>query len=83
MFDCAICGIQMFTENPRKFFCRGCYKGWESDIMAKTDWVKVCVNYEHRQRRQALKDKELIYLGNEFDMGVFNGEYRLVPTKEY
>ena len=51
--------------------------------MAKTDWVKVCVNYEHQQRRQALKDKELIYLGNEFDVSGFDDEYRLVPTKEY
>lgn len=51
--------------------------------MAKTDWVKVCVNYEHQQRRQALKDKELIYLGNKFDVGEFDGEYRLVPTEQY
>lgn len=51
--------------------------------MAKTDWVKVCVNYEHQQRRQALKDKELIYLGNEFDVGFFNSKYRLVSKKEY
>jgi len=27
--------------------------------------------------------KELIYLGNEFDVGDFDGEYRLVPAKEY
>jgi len=26
--------------------------------------------------------KELIYLGNEFDVGDFDGEYRLVSTKE-
>jgi len=27
--------------------------------------------------------KELIYLGNEFDVGDFDGEYRLVSIKEY
>lgn len=32
---------------------------------------------------RALKDEELICLGNEFAVGVFNGEYSLVPTKEY
>lgn len=55
MFNCVICGIEIFVGNPKRFFCRDCYKQWESDIMAKTDWVKFCVNYEHQQRRQALK----------------------------
>jgi len=27
--------------------------------------------------------KELIYLGNEFDVGDFDGEFGLVSTKEY
>lgn len=27
--------------------------------------------------------KELIYPGNEFDVGDFDGEYRLVPAREY
>jgi len=83
MLNCAICGREIYTENPRRFYCRDCYKEWESDIMAKTDWVKVCGNCEHQQRRQVLKDRELIYLGNEFDAGDFNGEYRLVPAKGY
>lgn len=83
MLSCAICGIEVFTEDPRKFFCRGCYREWKSDIMAKTDWVKICVNDEHQQRRQALRDKGLIYLGNDFDVGDFDGEYRLAPTEEY
>ena len=83
MFNCAICRKELFTENPRKFFCRDCCKEWESDILAKADWIKFCVNDEHQQRRQALKDREVIYLGNEFDVDDFVGEYRLVPTKEY
>ena len=83
MHNCAICGIEIFSENPKRFFCRDCYKEWESDIMAKTDWVKVCINDEHQRRRQALKDRELTYLGNGFDVGDFDGEYSLVPTKEY
>lgn len=82
MFNCAICGIEIYTENPKRFFCRGCYKEWESDILAKTDWVKVCVNYEHQQRRQALKDKGLIYLGSEFDVGDLDSEYKLVPADD-
>lgn len=82
MSNCAICGRGIFTENPGRFYCRHCYRQWESDIMAKTDWVKVCVNYEHQQRRQALKDKGLIYLGSEFDVGDSDGEYRLAHTKE-
>ena len=83
MSNCAICGEEVFTENPRRFFCPDCYKEWESDIMAKTDWIKACVNHEHKQRRQALKDKALIYLGNGFDVGDFDGEHRLVPAKGY
>ena len=51
--------------------------------MAKTDWVKVCVNYEHQQRRQARKHEGLIYLGSDFDVGFSNGKYRLVPTRDY
>lgn len=31
-----------------------------------------------------LDDKVLVYgLGDRFDVGDFNGNYRLVPTKEY
>ena len=41
------------------------------------------MNDERRQRRRALKDRGLIYLGDEFDVGDFDGEYRLVPTKKY
>ena len=83
MLNCAICGTGIFTENPKKFFCRDCYKQWELGILAKTNWIRFCINDEHQQRRQSLKDRELIYLGNEFDVGDFNGEYGLVPTKEY
>ena len=39
------------------------------------------------ERRHALKDEELTYLGNESDVGdhngEYNGEYRLVPTNAY
>ena len=83
MFNCAICGNELFTENPTKYFCRDCYKEWESDILAKTDWVKFCINDEHQQRRRALRDRELVYLGDEFDVGDFSGEYKVVPTKNY
>lgn len=83
MLSCAICGKGIFTEDPKKFFCRDCYKQWESDILAKADWIRFCVNCEHQQRRQAFKDKQLIYLGNEFDVSFFNGEYSLAPTREY
>jgi hypothetical protein len=41
------------------------------------------VNDEKRQRRKALRDSELIYLGNELNIGDFDGEYRLVPIEEY
>ena len=81
--NCAIFGKELFTQNPKKYFCRDCYKQWESDILAKTEWIKICVNYEHQQRRRALKGRGLIYLGGEFDVGDFNGKYRLVSTREY
>jgi hypothetical protein len=79
--NCCVCGKEIFTQNPKKFFCRNCYKQWESDILAKADWIKICVRDEKRQRRRAQKDKGLIYLVNEFDVGDFNGKYRLVPRK--
>jgi hypothetical protein len=79
MFHCAICVKELFTQDPKKFFCRDCYKQWESEILAKTNWTKVCINDEHQQRRRALRDRGLIYLGDEFDVGDFNGEFRLVP----
>lgn len=47
--------------------------------MGKAPWVTYCINEEHRQRRQALKDEALIYLGDEFEIGEFDGEYRLIP----
>lgn len=50
--------------------------------MAKTDWVKFCVNYEHQQRRQALKDSDLLYLGDKFDVPSLDGEYKLMHKKE-
>jgi len=40
------------------------------------------VNYENRQERQAIRDADLIHLGDEFDIGEFDGEYGLVPIKE-
>ena len=77
MLNCAICGNKLFTENPKRFFCPDCYKHWESDIVAKAKWIRVCVNNEKKQRRQALKDRELIHLDDKYDVGDFNGEYRL------
>ena len=50
--------------------------------MATTDWVRVCVNYEHQQRRQAIEDKVLIYIGSEYDIAETNSEYTLIPTRE-
>lgn len=52
-------------------------------MMVREPWVTYYVNYEHGQRRQALKDAGLIYLGNEFEIGDFDGEYRLAPTAEH
>ena len=83
MLCCAICGKKLFAQDVKRYFCRDCYKQWESEIVAKTDWIKFCINEEHQQRRRALKEGNLVYLGNEFDVGDFDGECKLVPTREY
>jgi len=52
--------------------------------LGSAEWVKLCVNIERQRRRMELDDKVLVYgLGDRFDVGDFNGNYRLVPTKEY
>ena len=83
MFSYAICGKQIFTQNPKKFFCRNCYKQSESDILAKTDGVRFCASHEHQRRRQGLKDREFLHLGSEFDVGDSDGDYSLVPEDYY
>jgi len=83
MYGCSICGEEIFTSNPRKYFCRRCWGEWHDAILAKEPWVTYCVNHEHQQRRQAMNDEELIYLGNEFEVGEFGDEYRLAPTEEH
>lgn len=80
---CAICQQEIVTENPKRYFCQKCWVQWNEAILNKASWITYCINDEHQQRRQALNNRELIYLGSEFDVGDFNGEYRLVPTKEY
>ena len=52
-------------------------------MMVREPWVTYCINHEHRQRREALKDEALIYLGDEFEIGESDGEYRLAPTEEH
>ncbi len=52
-------------------------------MMVREAWVTYCVNHERRQRRHALSHAELVYPGNEFEIGEFDGEYRLAPTKEH
>jgi protein-arginine kinase activator protein McsA len=79
MFNCAICGIQIFTQNPKRFFCRNCYKQWESDILAKAERVEVCVNHEHHRRRQQVKDRLSVYdCDREFDI---SNDGKLIPLR--
>ncbi len=80
---CCICLREMITTNPRRYFCRKYWGEWHDAILAKAPWVNYCVNHERRQRRQALKNQDLIYPGNEFEIGGFDGEYRLVPTAQH
>jgi len=51
--------------------------------MNKEPWVTCCVNHERRERREAVRDADLIYLGNEFEIAESDGEYRLVPTRDH
>ena len=60
----------MITENPKRYFCKRCWNKWNDAILNKEPWVKVCLNDEKKQRRKALKDRELIYIGDEFDIVV-------------
>ena len=80
---CCVCQKEIITENPKKYFCKTCWKEWNEAILNKELWIKACVNDEHQQRRQALKDSQCIYLGDKFDVGDCGGEYKLVPTKDY
>ena len=73
----------MTNSNPKKHFCRRCWGVWYDAILSKEPSVTYCTNEEHRERRQALRDADLIYLGNEFEIGEFDGEYRLAPTEEH
>lgn len=79
---CAICQKELITTNPKRYFCQKCWAQWNDAILNKESWITYCINDEHQQRRQAHKDKELIYLGNE-DVGDFDGKYGLVSAKEY
>jgi len=80
---CCVCQKEIISENLRKYFCERCWREWNDAILSKQPWITHCINDEHQARRQALKDKELIYLSNEFDVGDFGGEYRLVSTGDY
>ena len=82
-FNCAICEQELFTSNPMTYFCKRCWGQWNDAILSKTPWVTYCINHEHRQRRHAVRDAGLIYLGDEFEIGEFDGEYRLTPTEEH
>lgn len=52
-------------------------------MMVREAWVTYCVNYEHQQRRQALRDTESVYPGNEFEIGDLSGECGLASTEEH
>ena len=82
-YSCAVCETEILTSNPKKYFCKRCWEQWNDAILNREPWVTYCINYEHRQRRQELKEQELIYLGDEFEIGEFDGEYRLAPTEEH
>ena len=73
----------MTTTNPRRYSCRRCWGKWHDAIIDKEPWVTYCINHERQQRRQAIREQELIYLGDEFEIGEFDGEYGLVPTEEH
>jgi len=80
---CCICQREITTTDPRRYYCWNCWSEWNAAILSKEPWVTYCINYEHRQRRQELKDQGLIYLGDEFEIGEFDGEYGLVPNEEH
>jgi len=80
---CCICQREITTTDPRRYYCRDCWGKWHDAILNKEPWVTYCVNHERRQRRKAISDAGLIYLGDEFEIGEFDGEYGLVPTEKY
>ena len=77
---CCICQKEMFTENPKRWFCSECWHKWNEAILDKESWIACCIQDEHRLRRQELEDRILVYgLGDRFDIS--NG--KLIPLKDY
>ena len=79
MYQCCICYKELYTENPRTFFCSTCYKEWQEAILSKEPWIQYCIADEQRQRRRTKRDMEkLIFLGEDYDIST---ESKLVRTK--
>jgi len=67
--NCAICRKELFTENPKKFFCSSCYNQWKPEILAKAEWAVFLQNDEAKRRRQEKRDLgKLVYLGSDYDV---------------
>lgn len=81
--NCCICGVGLHTENAQHYFCKKCWHEWKDSILSKEPWITCCINDERRQRRRALEDKVLIYLGSEYEVAEVNGGYKIVPTKDH
>ena len=74
-----------YTHNG-KYFCFGCYKEYEDDILNGEEWIKFLMSSERKARRHAAKGKEVfnpIYLGDKFDLTEGNEGYRLVPREDW
>ena len=83
---CAICGITLQTNDPKKYYCNSCYKTYREEILSKEAWVQFCVaNEQARRRWDTYKEKgevkrvEFVWLGDEWDIS----EGKLVPLKEH
>ena len=67
--NCAVCSKELFTDNPLTYFCKLCYSTYKDDIINKAEWVRYCVTWEGRQRRQGKRDLgKLVYLGSDYDI---------------
>ena len=67
--ECCCCGTNLYTENPRIYFCKSCFSKYKDDILSHAPWVTFLINDTARIRRREKRDSGiLIHLGSDYDL---------------
>jgi hypothetical protein len=88
-YECCVCGIELGTVSPTKYFCSKCYNAWQSEILAGAEWIRYLVNNEQQRRSYGSYSKDgevrrvsfLRRLGEEYDLVRISGSYKVIPIK--